>query len=172
MQDNKKSWHKNIIYALWVDRVTTKKSISTSSFQIVYGTHKIFPSTLGLSVRKILQGQEDEPNDVQRRINQLVHTQQMREQVYNRSQLHQEKMKKAFDKHSKPEDFWLGDLVLRWDVRNEDKGKHKKFDNLWTGYFRIGTHRGNNAYFLEELNGECVSWGPVNDSFLKHYLMK
>jgi transposase InsO family protein len=38
LQDNKKSWHKNIIYALWADRVTTKKSISTSPFQIVYGT--------------------------------------------------------------------------------------------------------------------------------------
>jgi hypothetical protein len=32
LQDNKKAWHKNIIYALWVDRVTTKKSISTSPF--------------------------------------------------------------------------------------------------------------------------------------------
>ena len=40
-------------------------------------------------------------------------------------------MKKVFDKKVKTDDFQLGDLVLKWDVRNEDKGKHGKFDNLW-----------------------------------------
>jgi hypothetical protein len=92
--------------------------------------------------------------------------------VYNRSQLHHEKIKKAFDKHSKPEDFWLGDIVLRWDARNEGKGKHAKFDHLWTGPFRICDHSGKNAYFLEGLDGESFDWGPVNDRFLKHYLME
>jgi hypothetical protein len=41
-------------------------------------------------------------------------------------------MKKTFDKHYEQEEFQLGDLVLKWDARNEDKGKHEKFDNLWT----------------------------------------
>ena len=157
---------------LWVDQVTTKKSISTSPFQIVYGADAIFPTTLGFLVIKLLQEHEAEANDVHIRINQLVHTQQMREQVYNRSQLHQERMKKYFDKSSNLEDFRLGDMVLRWDVRNEDKGKHKKIDNLWTSPFKIGAHHRNNAYFLEELNGECVGWGPINGRFLKQYLMK
>jgi hypothetical protein len=66
----------------------------------------------------------------------------------------------------------LGDLVLIWDVRNEEKGKHGRLDNLWMGPFRIGAHHKNNTYFIEELNGECVGWGPINDRFLKHYLMK
>jgi hypothetical protein len=123
-------------------------------------------------VRKLLQEKEVEPDDTQRRINQLIHMQQMREQVYNRSQLHQEKMKKNFDKHAKQEEFWMGDLVLKWDARNEDKGKHGKFDHIWMGPFRISVYHGNNAYFLEELNGECVGWGPVNDRFLKHYLVQ
>jgi hypothetical protein len=48
---------------------------------------------------------------VQRRINQIIHTQQAREQVYHRSQLHQEKINKSFDKRSNPEDFQLGDVV-------------------------------------------------------------
>ena len=24
--------------------------------------------------------------------------------------------------------------MLRWDARNEDKGKHGKFENMWKGY--------------------------------------
>jgi hypothetical protein len=101
LQDNKKAWHKKLIYVLWTDRVTTKKSISISPFQIVYGADVVFPTSLGLPIGNLLQEQEAEPNDAQRRINQLINTQQMREQVYNRSQLHQERMKKTFDKHSK-----------------------------------------------------------------------
>jgi len=37
LQENKKSWHKNLIYSLWVDRVSTKKSIGMSPFQLFYG---------------------------------------------------------------------------------------------------------------------------------------
>jgi hypothetical protein len=68
--------------------------------------------------------------------------------------------------------FWLGDLVLIWDTRNEDKGENGKFDHLWMGPFKINDYCGNNAYFLEGLNGECFGWGSVNDRFLKHYLTK
>jgi hypothetical protein len=105
MQDNKRAWHKNRMYALWSDRVTTKKSISTSPIQIVYGVDAIFPTSMGPPIRNLLQEEEAEPNDAQRRINQLIHTQQVREKLYHRSQLHQEKIKKYFDNHSKPEDF-------------------------------------------------------------------
>jgi hypothetical protein len=58
--------------------------------------------------------------------------------------------------------------VIIWDVRNEDKGKHKKFDHLWIGPLRIDMYCENNAYFLEGINGECLGWGPVNGRFLNH----
>jgi hypothetical protein len=67
------------------------------------------------------------------------------------------------------EDFKLGDLVLRWDAINEDKGKHGKFDHLWLGPFKIATYRGSNAYILQESNGDVVGGGLINDRFLKRY---
>ena len=36
-----------------------------------------------------------------------------------------------FDKRAKVDCFNLGDLVLKWDARHEDKGKHGKYDELW-----------------------------------------
>jgi hypothetical protein len=80
-------------------------------------------------------------------------------------------MKKTFDKHAKQEEFQVGDLVLRWDAKNEDKGKHGKFDHLWTCPVRIGAYHGNNTYLLEDINGEFTSGEPVNGRFLKHYLV-
>jgi hypothetical protein len=57
-------------------------------------------------------------------------------------------------------------------VRNEYKGKHGKFNHLWTGPYKIGTYCRDNSYFLKGLDGECLGRGPVNDRFLKCYLMK
>lgn len=82
LQENKKSWHKKLINALWANRVSTKKSIGMSPFQLVYGVDAVFPTSLGILVLKILQKLEVESNDVQRRINQMVQLQQTREEVY------------------------------------------------------------------------------------------
>ena len=68
-----------------------------------------------------------------RRINETIHLQQTREQVYDRAVRVQEGIKRQFDKRTKASDFKVGDNVLRWDSRREDKGKHGKFDSLWQG---------------------------------------
>ena len=86
MEDNKKAWNAKLKFVVWEDRVSTKKSIVTSPFQLVYGTDAIFPASLGSPVMKYLQEQDIESNPLQRRINQLVEVQQIRDQVVDKSQ--------------------------------------------------------------------------------------
>lgn len=43
LEDNKRNWDSKLNYALWADRVTTKKSIGNSPFKMVYVTEAIFP---------------------------------------------------------------------------------------------------------------------------------
>jgi len=74
-----------------------------------------------------------------------------------------------FDKRAKAEDFYVGDKVLKWDSRREDKGKHAKFDFLWQGPFIISAAQGNNTYFLRSMEDNTVEEGPVNGCMLKHY---
>lgn len=81
---------------------------------------------------------------------------------------YQQKMKSLFDKKAKDRPLHPGDLVLRWDVRREDKGKHGKFDPLCFGPFRIAEERGNNTFLLENLDGELLEL-PVNGQLLKFY---
>ena len=59
--------------------------------------------------------------------------------------------------------------MLKWDARNEDKGKHGKFENLWKGPFKIVAYRGQKAFLLKEMNGEYCPRGPVNGRLLKRY---
>jgi len=54
MEDNKKSWHNKLLYELWEDRLTTKKSIGISQFQLVYGIDVVFRSSMGVLVMKII----------------------------------------------------------------------------------------------------------------------
>jgi len=58
-------------------------------------------------------------------------------------------MKDIFDKRTKPEDFQVGDVVLKWDVVHEDKGKHGKFNQLWKGTYKVVAFGGKNAYMME-----------------------
>eukprot|EP00253_Pinus_taeda_P011871 PITA_11871 len=169
LEENKKNWHKKLTNALWADRLSTKKSIGMSPYELVYGMEAKFPSSLGIPTIKLLQEIQAEPNDMQRRVNQTIHLQQTREQVFNRAQILQEKLNKMFDKKTKAEDFRVGSKVLIWDSRREDKGKHAKFDFLWKGPYIISAVQGNNTYFLKSPDGSTAEEGPVNGRMLKHY---
>jgi hypothetical protein len=108
----------------------------------------VFPTSLGLPIMNLLQDQEADPSDIQRRINKLIHVQKMREEVYHNTQIFQQKMKIFFDKRTKVVDFQINDEVLKCDARNEEKGKHRKLDHLWKGPYKIVSYHGNDAYIL------------------------
>eukprot|EP00253_Pinus_taeda_P017897 PITA_17897 len=138
LEINKKSWHKRLVNALWADRVSQKKSIGTSPFELVYGVDTMFPTSLAAPVVKLLQEADSENDPVQRR-------------------------------KAKADKFQLDDVVLKWDARNEEKGKHGKFKNLWKGPFKVAAYRGENAFLLKEMKAEDCPGGPINGRLLKRY---
>ena len=99
----------------------------------------------------------------------MIHLQQTREEVFQNTFKLQERIKKIYDRKVKADKFQLEEVVLKWDARNEDKGKHGKFENLWKGPFKIAAYRGQNAFLLKEMNGEDFLGGPVNGRLLKRY---
>jgi len=156
-------------FALWADRVTSKKSIGTSPFKLVYGVEAIFLVQLALPVARFLQEADSEPDDHTRRIFQLVELQQEREGLLEKTELHQKRIKETFDRKVKTKVFKAGDLVLKWDAAKQDKGKHGKFNALWTGPFIIAKVQHNNTFILHHLDGEELAGGPFNGRFLKLY---
>jgi len=75
LETNKKRWHKKLVNALWVDRVSQKNSIGMSLFEIVYGVDTVFPTSLAVPVVKLLQEANSEEDHLQWRINQMIHLQ-------------------------------------------------------------------------------------------------
>ena len=64
----------------------------------------------------------------------------------------------------------MGHLVLKWDARHEDKGKHGKFDHLLKGPYLIVENHGNNSYSLQGFDNDPFLARTVNIRFLKHYM--
>ena len=114
----------------------------------MYGIDAIFPTSLGVPVMNLIQELQTEDNDMIRRINQTIHLQKTREEVYNKALQKQDNIKNIFDRRTKASNFKVGEKVLKWDSRREDKGKHGKFDNLWLVPYLIHSVAGNNAFFL------------------------
>ena len=69
LQENKNLWHKNLINSLWADRISTKKSIRMSPFQLIYGFDVVFLESLEIPILKLLQESQVETNELRRRIN-------------------------------------------------------------------------------------------------------
>jgi hypothetical protein len=121
----------------------------------------VLPINLALPVMKLWQDEKKEPNHVTRRINQLIEVQQNRPEVDEKLQKYQDNMKALFDQKSRDREFLLGDLVLKWDARKEDSGKHDKFDHIWCGPFKVTTAEGKNSFLLENLDGKILN-APIN----------
>jgi hypothetical protein len=97
LTENKRSWHIHLKYTLWVNQIGTKKSIGMSPFQLVYRIDVILPINISLPMMKLSKDANEEPNDVTRRINQIIEVQQNRVEVDDKLQKYQDNMKALFD---------------------------------------------------------------------------
>jgi len=53
-EEHKKSWDSHLIHVIWENRVSPKRSIGKSPFQLVYDKESIFPTHLGLPIMRFL----------------------------------------------------------------------------------------------------------------------
>ena len=60
-----------------------------------------------------------------------------RYQAMNTLEVHQQQVKKFFDKKSTTRVYSKGDLVLKWNVDRAKLGRHSKFDAMWSGPYII-----------------------------------
>ncbi|QRW08678.1 Retrovirus-related Pol polyprotein from transposon opus [Ceratobasidium sp. AG-Ba] len=88
----------------------------------------------------------------------------MRNDAFSEALRHAAKRKKAFDKHIKPAEFQIGDLVQRYDSRlDETHSSMRKLAPQWSGPLRI-VGRSTNSYRLEDLQGNHFSLGNTHSS--------
>ena len=101
INENQKNWDSQLKFSLWANRITNKRATGKSPYELVYGRAAVFPIQLALPVARFMQEIQEEPNDMIRRINQLVELEETRNQENQRLTEYQEKMKYIFDQHAR-----------------------------------------------------------------------
>ena len=69
---NQKNWDSQLKFSLWANRITSKRATGKYPYELVYGRVAVFPVQLALPVARFMQESQEEPDDMIRRINQLV----------------------------------------------------------------------------------------------------
>jgi hypothetical protein len=84
--ENKKDWHIHLKYALWANQIGTKKLMGMSPFQLVYGTDVFLTINISLTMMKLWQDANEEPNNVTIRMYQIIEVQKNRVEVDDKLQ--------------------------------------------------------------------------------------
>jgi hypothetical protein len=107
-------------------------------------------------------------DEMQLRMEDIMQLDETRRDTSANNMKLQTKVKHLYDKRETERHFQPDDMVLCWNARSEDKGKHGKFDPLWLGPFLVHANNGENLYFIKELIGNILEL-PVHGQFLKLY---
>ena len=46
LRENKRSWNLKLKFSLWAEKICTKRSIATYTYEFLYGTEEIFPTSI------------------------------------------------------------------------------------------------------------------------------
>ena len=118
---------------------------------------------------KFVQVYEDDiMDDMQMRMDDVMKLEETRRDSSDRNAKIQLQMKHLYDKRATKRKFNIGDLVLMWNARIEDKGKHHKFDPILLGPYSISDMHGEDSYLLSNLTGDILEL-PIHGQFLKRY---
>ncbi|XP_059066378.1 uncharacterized protein LOC131857694 [Cryptomeria japonica] len=129
--DNKRAWDSKLNLAVWADRVTIKKSTGFPPYQLVYGKEARLPLNNLLPVYKFVSEEYLEDVDfMEDSLVQLIELDEYRREAREQN-IHKQKMVKALhDKKDSIRSFEEGEWVLKWNSKDQDKGKHEKFEAL------------------------------------------
>ena len=98
-------------------------------------------------------------------MHELVGLTKTRREASLKNQKLQLQVKTLYDKRMASRKFEDGDLVLMWNARIEDKGKHGKFDPIWLGPYLIETTWSEDSYVLKDLSDNILEL-PIHGQFL------
>jgi len=153
--------------AIWANRIIVKRVIGRSPFELVYGTQVRIPLENILPVYKFVLWEDlNMPEPMEERLEHLAELDETRRLAQRQNVKLQSQVKYLFDKKAKDRKFEIDDLVLMWNSRCQEKGKHGKFESLWLGPFVIFGKGGDDSYHLQNMSGEEQEL-PVHGKYLK-----
>ncbi|XP_059065681.1 uncharacterized protein LOC131857329 [Cryptomeria japonica] len=127
----KKALDSKLRISLWANRLTVKRATGKTPFELVYRTDVGLPVKNLLPIYKFIQDHDNDILDpMQERIMQVTKLEKKRRDGHKKNLKKQQQVKYLFNTRTSQRTFQPGDMVLSWNARDRDKGKHGKFEAL------------------------------------------
>lgn len=169
MEENRKAWNSKLRFALWADRVTVKMETGCAPFDIVYGIQDRLSHNRLMQIYKFVQVYDEDLDDEMRmRINDLMQLDETRREEHSINEKLKLQVKDLYDIKTAIKKFEVDGMVLMWNDRSKEKGKHKNFDPIWLGPYIFDIKWGEDSYLLRDITKDTLKL-LVHGQFLKHY---
>ena len=105
---------------MWVYRTSICTPIGATLFSLTYGVEVVLPLEVEIpSLRVSLKGLVTDEDYRSMRIQELELLDEKCQESFDCMRVYQKCMSKAFNKKFHPRDFWVGDLVLHENPKNQ-----------------------------------------------------
>src|SRR5438552_17888986 len=173
-RDSPESWPKHLSLALWADRISVRRSIGYSAFELLYRRECLLPIELMIESWETVDWEaiENREDLILARMQQLDHR-RITETIAAINLRNSRKGNKVyFDQHKRlrpnSQQLQEGDLVLLYDSALQ-KNRHTKFRDKWRGPYRIIEKAENSTFYrLAELDGTPLA-GTTDGNRLKKF---
>jgi hypothetical protein len=159
-----KKLHKELPSVLWA--LCTNINIATrdTPFDLVYGVEALLPPEIYLESTRVAHFNAEDQVDVRELDSNLL--EERHNTVLASMQKNQASLKRYYDKSVVQRELHIRDLVLKKDIRTNDK---HKFSSPWEAPFIIVEVAAAGAYVLAEVNDDMLhnTWNA--DQLCKYY---
>lgn len=162
-----KDWEERLLVVLWAYRTTYKVTTGHTLFQLMYGQEAMVPAEYTVSsLRVAVENRLGDTESVNARLYGLIKLDERRLMAQWATEVAQRRREHWHDQHLRKANFRSGQLVLKYNGRNELRPG--KFKVRWLGPYKIREVGRNRAVKLATLDNNPIR-DPVNGSKLKIY---
>jgi hypothetical protein len=159
-----RNWHMELPSVLWALHTNINRATRDTPFNLVYGTNVVLPHGIYLESAEVARFNEEDQAEARELDSNLL--EEKRNTTLAIVRKYQETLKRYYNKSVVPRELNIGDLLLKKDIRTEDK---HKFSSPCEGQFIMVDIAALGAYVLGEVDGAMLpdTWNA--DQLHKYY---
>jgi hypothetical protein len=114
-----RNWHKELLFVLWILRANVNRATRDTSFNLVYGANVVLPPEIYLQSARVAHFDSEHQPEA-RELDSILLEERHNAALIN-VRKYQESLKKYYNKSVVQRDLNIGDLVLKKDIRTQEK---------------------------------------------------
>ena len=165
--DHHRSWHEQLVLALWAYRISKRSSTGASPYSLVYGEDAILPAEIAIPSARVAMASLTTPDEISR-FAHLDTLEERRAKAERFADKYRQRTAKYYNQKVKERIFNVDDIVMKIAPHVQRNEKAGKFAANWQGPFMISKAAESGYYHLKRMNGTKLNT-PINGKWLKAY---